>query len=795
MTDRTPQPSHRLGAARSRLSLWLLCSGLVGVLLAAGIRGGQRFEPAGSGLRVECFADADASTPVPAVDQPRPSTAGIRDAWLGPPPGGSALVWSGAITVLRGGHYTFATTSDTGSWLYLDRRLVVDNGGSNGPRTMTGGIDLAPGTYPFLLRYTHAGEGYRLSVQWARNQSPLSDIPAYAFRHRSVGLVRALWGTLLDTLSIPAAVVGLSALILWAAISLGPVLGRRRSSVSVWWLTVPAWMCGIAAFLTWRLYSPVPFYDEWEASLPFVMDVQDGVHAAWWAQYNEHRLLLTRLLLYPILVWFGGRQWLLSVIAFALIAAGGWLFWRLLGRATTGATTMMADATRLGCIVTGWLFLWSQRETLAWGFNIAFVFAMVMPIAALSMLVVNDREHPGTSNRVWAALVGACAVGSMANGVLALPCLAFFAWWQRLGWRTTAAYTALSLAGLAAYLHGYVSVEQHGPLLEALATRPLAILHFIVLFLGAPFRWLVEPTPFANLAGFVTGAAYVAIWIWMLWVMWRERGARPVVTALWLFAGYVLGTATVTGIGRTLVFGAESALWSRYTTAAAWGWAALLVLVQIQSVRWPVPARRLLRVKLVVLAVLMSARQLTGDETGGLFTPNRNVPALAVAMQVRDVQALQRVFPSPTLALTVGARAMPRHLSVFGSYPFRDLREQLGTPFPAVLAARCAGALTDTRLLEEGAMLRVRGWLLEPRAARRHPRLVRIVSDGATVGFAVDGQVEPSVGEPTRTDDGDAGITGYLPVQLAGRRVVLVSDAPECGVDVAVPLPGGPASR
>ena len=35
-------------------------------------------------------------------------------------------------------------------------------------------------------------------------------------------------------------------------------------------------------------YSPVPYWDMWDGALYFFMQVQDGDHAAWWAQHNEH---------------------------------------------------------------------------------------------------------------------------------------------------------------------------------------------------------------------------------------------------------------------------------------------------------------------------------------------------------------------------------------------------------------------------------------------------------------------------------------------------------------------------
>ena len=51
------------------------------------------------------------------------------------------------INVPADGTYTFGLTSDDGSMLFLDGNLVVDNGGSHGPSTVSGGTFLTAGPY------------------------------------------------------------------------------------------------------------------------------------------------------------------------------------------------------------------------------------------------------------------------------------------------------------------------------------------------------------------------------------------------------------------------------------------------------------------------------------------------------------------------------------------------------------------------------------------------------------------------------------------------------------------------
>ena len=56
------------------------------------------------------------------------STVQLSRAWGYVPPDVFSARWSGYLFVNRAGVYTFALTSDDGSNLYLDGRLVVENG-------------------------------------------------------------------------------------------------------------------------------------------------------------------------------------------------------------------------------------------------------------------------------------------------------------------------------------------------------------------------------------------------------------------------------------------------------------------------------------------------------------------------------------------------------------------------------------------------------------------------------------------------------------------------------------------
>ena len=77
-----------------------------------------------------------------------------------------ALVFRGFVEIVRAGEYTFFTTSDDGSRLYVRDRLIVDNDGLHGPKTASGKIALKRGKHAICVEFFEGGGGEKLEVEW-----------------------------------------------------------------------------------------------------------------------------------------------------------------------------------------------------------------------------------------------------------------------------------------------------------------------------------------------------------------------------------------------------------------------------------------------------------------------------------------------------------------------------------------------------------------------------------------------------------------------------------------------------
>ena len=78
----------------------------------------------------------------------------------------TAVVFTAQLEVSTPGEYTFYTTSDDGSTLYVDNQLVVNNDGDHGVQERSGSVSLAKGKHTLKIEYFNGGGGYYLDAKY-----------------------------------------------------------------------------------------------------------------------------------------------------------------------------------------------------------------------------------------------------------------------------------------------------------------------------------------------------------------------------------------------------------------------------------------------------------------------------------------------------------------------------------------------------------------------------------------------------------------------------------------------------
>jgi hypothetical protein len=101
---------------------------------------------------------------------------------------GFSLAFTGYINVPSDGKYTFYTTSDDGSMLYIDNVLVVNNDGLHAAAEQSGTIGLQAGKHAIFVAYTQQGGGSVLNVNYSGPGISKQVVPSSAlYRILNVG--------------------------------------------------------------------------------------------------------------------------------------------------------------------------------------------------------------------------------------------------------------------------------------------------------------------------------------------------------------------------------------------------------------------------------------------------------------------------------------------------------------------------------------------------------------------------------------------------------------------------------
>ncbi|AVS72712.1 hypothetical protein [Paracidovorax cattleyae] len=551
------------------------------------------------------------------------------------------------------------------------------------------------------------------------------------------------------------------------------------------------------AVSAWRTFTPVPIWDTWGAALEFYIDVRHGVGwEAWWRQANEHRLVLPKALFWMEYTWFGGQQVFLITMNYVIVGCGLAVFAAFLrdrlpalsGRSWFFGVTLLAIG----------LFSWVQKENLAWANQGQFFLAQVLPLVGFYCLY---RAACAPMARGWfpaACLIGVLSVGTMANGVMALPMMVLYAAVARLDRRRTLILAVLAAICAGAYAVGYTSPSDHGGVFSKLRDRPLDMLSYTLTYLGAPFQHFVlkqHSLSWAPLSQ-AFGVLFVLLTLAPLPRVLRDPAAHRLGLALLTFVVYIGGLAFATSGGR-VQFGLESALSSRYTTPTVMAWTALAILYAPRLVA----LRGAARVAMYVLLVACLAQMLvvqTRDAERKEEQHMRMTGALALQMGVHDKRRIGMLIWNDDYGAQLARGATAIRAGIFGRPVMVEATHAVGE-HAETLPPRCHAFVDQVETLPgEPRFVRVLGGLL-PEPERKPFEAVRLVgADGTVVGYGVPDRWRKRT--PPAHAPGPFGrylmFTAYLQVPASGQLPLAVTlQAPGTPCSAALVLtPPVPAS-
>lgn len=400
----------------------------------------------------------------------------------------------------------------------------------------------------------------------------------------------------------------------------GPTTSRVRILLLVLWAVLTL----VAAVYVLTCGFNTPVIDEWEFVAVLVGEEPWG---PWlWAQHNEHRLPLPKLLYFAqFRITHDFRSGMLFVVALQSALSLGLMRFavRLRGRPDWSDAFFPISLLHIG-----------QWENYLLGYQICFALFTVLVSGLIMVVIRATRESSFRSGIAGGILLFLVALTGGSGLALVPPVVCWMIYMAVLEWRAGATGRALTLIGTALvpvlYVVIYLGTYQqpagqpgpsHNPVAIALISGQVLAM---ALGVGAAPVW----GPVA-LAVVVLGIATLAHLVRRM----NDPAQRPSSAGLIAVAAGLGGIAVAIGVSRA-AFGSEMGLWSRYG-----------------SLSWP----------LLGASFLVWVKAGRGAEPRGL---SRWVPALLCA-------ASALAFPSNMgTGMLVGAGAVSRYTAI--QFDLRD---------------------------------------------------------------------------------------------------------------------------
>lgn len=485
-------------------------------------------------------------------------------------------------------------------------------------------------------------------------------------------------------------------------------------------------------------FNPVPVADSW-TTLDSYYRVSGS--KTWqrlifelWDTHNEHRIALTRLLLWLDYACFSGAAILPIAVHYALLAGIVCVLDRYL-KAVLMQHYHSFGAVVLRLLVCSGIFSLLQIDNLTSPFQSQFFLAYLLPLAAFYFLcqVATDTERR-RFYFVMACLSGVLALGSMGNGILTLPLLCLMALLLRLQRTYLSVLLVLTLLTLTAHYATYHPAPNAHSLLKELQTETFDVLHYLLLYLGAPIYLLTGQSTvvIGELAGLllIVSSAYAAMRLNL-----RAKNAT-ITLALLIFLVYIGGTALgVTGARAFL--GLDTAYTSRYLTSTLIAWSVLLVIYApywVDKFNRGLPSMLIGALVLQGLLVIQQVKQFALP-TEPLF--DYKLAALALELGIDDPQQISVLYPEPQTVRAIATQAIEQDLSIFGHPLIRNAKEQFLQHESGSSTHTCLGFIAAYKPIVDPRFVRISGKLQDP-ASQQLPKIIHALdSQGSIVGYAI----------------------------------------------------------
>ncbi len=512
-------------------------------------------------------------------------------------------------------------------------------------------------------------------------------------------------------------------------------------------------------------YSPVPYWDMWNGTLGFYNQVQNGDAFAWIAQHNEHRILLSRILFWIDIHFFGGLSYFLMLCNFLLMLWISYVYLKIISHLFRKNDNIKYY---LYSTVIVLIFSWIQNKNITWGFQSQFFLAYLFPLLSFYLL---GRYSELKENKFYISslIVGILSVFTMGNGILVLPILVVLGFILNISRQKQIIILLTTIVTLGLYFNNYVLPAQHGHLIPTLLNHPKDFFLYILTYLGGAIGNSFETNRFLIAQFF--GLILIFSSLYYTYKIYKDRNSPTMLYALLAFIAYVGATAFGTAGGR-VIFGVSQALSSRYMTPSLMVWVALLI-VFVYYINFKSTYVKLINILFILIPLLFLKQQTHAFNIN--HHPDRLLATLALELSIHDEEYTDRIFPNYEILFKIATESKKNNISIFGEDRIRDISKKIGTYISKIPSSNFIGFLDHIQqIIDQKKFYRVNGWIYDKEASYI-PESAFIINDSKKIiGYILTGFKRNDVASTIDKKAKYSGFYGYLIGNFSGKKFYIV---------------------
>jgi hypothetical protein len=510
----------------------------------------------------------------------------------------------------------------------------------------------------------------------------------------------------------------------------------------------------------------------WNGDLIFYNNFINGDYSEFLLQHNEHRIIFTRFLFLIDNYFYSGNFKFLLISNVFLLSAIIYLF------ICIQRSLIINNYSKfiINCFTISFMFSWMQSENITWAFQSQFFAAYLFPMLSFYFAfksTINSRQL----NFIYAIVFTILSIGTMANGVLAIPISIFLLYYSGASTRRLIIFSMLTLTVLAIHFYFYVSPPFHDSIFQSFKQNNFNILLFLFAYLGSPIFYIFKSLNFALLSGFLYISIYlIIIYLYFIKKFNKDNGMILVIISL---ITYIILTALLTSLGRSSS-GIPAAFASRYTTASIVGWISLISII-FPFVKSNI-YNKIVQIFCILLITLSIPIQMSSMNSSRENLYERYISILALKLKVNDDFYLLKIFPYTDWLKTMAKDLIDARLGIFNSHFFLNT-DRLVNLNNNLVSINEINAFKDVPgyvdrfdvINNEPLYNRIYGWMLPRSSADRIEKIYIIDQNYNIVGLVFSGSNRPDV-QIAHGDLGlHAGFSGYILKSASSNDITFVN--------------------